>query len=142
MERFSGYKSTLEKHNIPIISNYIMHGEYTQASGYKLAKELLVNQELPTAIVAANDIIALGIIQAIEEYGLNVPRDISVIGFDDIPFASLDKIQLTTIYLPKYAIGEESVEVLIQKIQNPKDNGGKHRILEQKLIVRKTCRGL
>jgi len=142
MARFHGYKSTLEKHNIPIVLNNIMHGEYTQASGYSLAKELLLNHELPTAIVAGNDITALGIIQAIEEYGLNVPKDISVIGFDDISFASLDKIQLTTIYLPKYGIGEESMELLIQKIQNPKDKEGKHRILEPKLIVRKTCRGL
>jgi len=140
--RFNGYKSTLEKHNIPVILNNIMHGDYTQASGYKLAKELLLNHELPTAIVAVNDITALGVIQAVEEYGLNVPRDISVIGFDDISFASLDKILLTTIYLPKYGIGEESVELLIQKIQNPKDNEGKHKILEPKLIVRKTCRGI
>lgn len=143
IDRFNGYKSILKKYNIPMIANYIIHGGYTQASGYQFAKELLLlNQELPTAIVAGNDITALGIIQAIEEYGLKVPSDISVIGFDDISFASLDKIQLTTVYLPKYAIGEESMEVLIQKIQNPKDTEGKHRILEPKLIVRKTCRGL
>jgi LacI family transcriptional regulator len=142
IERFQGYKNTLEKNNIPIIPNYIMHGEYTQASGYQLAKNMLLNHELPTAIVAGNDITALGIIQAIEEYGLNVPKDISVIGFDDISFASLDKIQLTTVYLPKYTIGEKSVELLIKKIQNPSDKFGEARILEQKLMVRKTCRGI
>lgn len=140
--RFSGYKSAMEKHGVPLDTNYIMHGEYKQSSGYQMTRELLVNQKLPTAILAGNDFMALGIIQAVEEYGLNVPKDISVIGFDDISFASLDKIRLTTIHLPKYTIGELCVELLLDKMQNPGSEEVNHRILEPRLIIRKTCRGI
>lgn len=140
--RLRGYLDCLEKHNIDVTPDIIMPGQLTSNSGYTLVKEMLEKSELPTSILAFNDIVALGAIQAIEEYGLNVPKDISVIGFDDISFASLNKIQLTTVFQDKYKIGELSVKLLIDRITNKGIEENKHHILQPKLIIRKTCKGV
>lgn len=140
--RFHSYRSILGKYNIPIHRRYIVHGQFDIRSGYEHGKHMLGQQELPTAVLAGNDLVALGIIQAVEEFGLNVPADISVIGFDDITYSSLNKIQLTTVHQPKYEIGKRSAGLLIDKIQNPEDKKDTHVILESKLVIRKTCRGI
>ena len=142
MERIGGYKAVMKKHGIPVRPDYILHGEYKQSSGYELTEKLLLSSELPTAIIAGDDIMALGVIQAIEEFGLHVPKDISVIGFDDISYASLDKIQLTTVCMPRQDMGQASVELLMEQIQNPQNHEARNKILETELIVRKTCKGI
>ncbi len=140
--RLTAYKDILSKHHLPIDPRYIVHGQFTISSGYNLAKELLMVEELPTAILCGNDIVALGVIQAIEEFGLNVPKDVSVIGFDDIPYASLNKIQLTTVYQPKYEIGGLCIDLLMNKIRNKEAGNDLFHVIEPKLIIRKTCKGI
>lgn len=142
IDRICGYADTLKKYNIEYKDSYIKNGKYKQDSGYELTKELLLKNETPTAVLAGNDMIALGVIQAIEEFGLKVPENISVVGFDDISYASLDKIQLTTVRQPKYKIGEMCFEILYQMIQNPKDKTHISKVLEPELIIRKTCKGI
>lgn len=139
--RLKGYTDVLKKHDISLSPSYIKHGAFRQQSGYQLTKELLIANDVPTAILAGNDIIALGVIQAIEEFGLDVPNNISVVGFDDISFASLDKVQLTTVFQPKYTTGELCVEVLLQKIKND-DQKPTHKILKPELVIRRTCKGI
>lgn len=138
--RLEGYTDMLLKNGIPFHRSYIKHGQFKQKSGYELTKEVLLESELPTAILAGNDIIALGVIQAIEEFGLKVPDNISVIGFDDISFASLDKVQLTTVFQPKYQIGELCVDILLQIIKG--SNQPIQKILEPTLVIRKTCKAI
>lgn len=140
--RIEGYIDSLEKYNITVNPDIIMQGQLTSNSGYNLVKKILESSELPTSILACNDIVALGAIQAIEEYGLNVPKDISVVGFDDISFASLNKIQLTTVFQNKYKIGELSIKLLIDRIMNKDFEENNYHILEPKLIIRKTCKGI
>jgi Transcriptional regulators len=138
--RFTGYKETLGKNGINMNPDYIKFGQYKQESGYLLTRDMLLHNDLPTAILAGNDIIALGVIQAIEEFGLEVPNDISVIGFDDISFARLDKIQLTTVYQPKYQIGQLCVEILLEKKNKGGNSEALQKIINPELIIRKTCR--
>ncbi len=140
--RLQGYLDSLERYHLDVSPDIIMLGQLTSDSGYHLVKEMLVKSELPTSILACNDIVALGVIQAVEEYGLKVPKDISVIGFDDISFASLHKIQLTTIFQDKYEIGKLSVQLLIDRLRNKDLAENKQHILEPKLIIRKTCKGV
>jgi LacI family transcriptional regulator len=140
--RLEGYLDSFKKYQIPVNPDFIMQGQLTTQSGYTLVKEMLLKSELPTSIVACNDMVALGVIQAIEEYGLNVPKDISVIGFDDISFSSLNKIQLTTVFQDKYKIGELSVKLLLDRIIHKNEDVSNNHILEPKLIIRKTCSGL
>ena len=91
-------------------------GTWTPESGYLLAKELLEGQERPTAIVAANDQMAFGAIKAAKELGLSVPKDLAVVGFDNIPLGSYFDPPLTTVEIPMYDLGAASMTMLINLI--------------------------
>ncbi|AGB42375.1 transcriptional regulator [Halobacteroides halobius DSM 5150] len=140
-ERLKGYKQALEANNIEIRPKYIKNqeGSYKRKSGYYLMKELLSLDQYPTAVFSYNDLLALGAIQAIREEGLSVPEDVAVIGFDDISFASLPEIQLTTVAQPKYDMGQLALENLLEQIKDKKEKSISRRILlDPKLIIRKT----
>lgn len=142
IERFNGYVHALNEHGLEVCSDYVLNGHYTESSGYALTQKLLLSSNLPTAVLAGNDMIALGVLQAIDEFGLMVPKDISVIGIDDIAYAALQRIELTTIHQSKSQIGEMCVEILISMIQVPKCRQAVYRVLEPSLVLRKTCKGL
>jgi DNA-binding LacI/PurR family transcriptional regulator len=78
---------------------------------------------LPTAVVAANDLMALGAMGEFRAMGLNIPRDVSVVGFDDIAFASLVEPRLTTVCLPRADLGRHAVEALMATIAHPEQQG-------------------
>jgi LacI family transcriptional regulator len=137
-ERFEGFKETMEKYGLKVNANHHTSNSFSRESGYKVAMEILIKDKIPTAVFAVNDIVALGVIQAIEEFGLNVPSDISVIGFDDISFSSMHRIKLTTISQPKLEIGKMSTEILIDLLNN-KDVAEKNKILKPNLVIRNTC---
>ena len=94
--------------------------------GYKAALKILKCAELPTAILAANDLMAIGAMRAFQEKGLNVPEDISIMGYDDINFANIVTPALTTIHQPTYELGIKSVELLLNNnLQNVVISGNK-----------------
>jgi DNA-binding LacI/PurR family transcriptional regulator len=120
----------------------IHYGSYNWQSGYDCTRKLLDSPEPPTAILAANDLMAIGAIKAVHERGLTVPGDISVMGFDDIDMASLCTPALTTIRQPKYEMGECSAQRLFRRIKSslskgPADDGEPNvTILKTELIMR------
>ena len=138
-DRLIGYKKALTRHNLDR-SVYIMKGSsFRRESGYKAVVESIKTKMLPHALICANDIVALGAIEALENNGYNVPEDVSVIGFDDIAYASLHKINLTTVAQPKYEIGSLAAGIVLEKISE--GNGpGKKIVLEPTLIKRGTCK--
>lgn len=136
-ERLEGYKSALGDNNITVKDEYIKNGDFNRESGHFMMKSLLKNSQTITAVFAANDLLALGVMQAIKEAELNIPGDIAVVGFDDIEFASLPEIQLTTVRQPKYQMGKLAFEALIDQIKED-SKLGKKILLEPQLIVRKT----
>jgi LacI family transcriptional regulator len=140
--RLNGFVATMDKYGMEVRKDYVRYGKYRQESGYELTKDMLLKNEIPSAIIAGNDIIAIGVIQAVEEFGLKVPENISVIGFDDISYASLHKIQLTTVKQPINRIGELCVEMLLELIKSQDIKTGRHEILSPSLIIRKTCKGI
>ena len=120
-----------------------MDSHYTHSSikkGYLIAMELFQSQGHLgyTAIMASTDTMALGIIKAADEFGMSIPEDFSLIGFDNINFSGLPKINLTTIEQPKNAMAAVAVDMLINKITAPAV-GYSHRIMEPSLIVRSSC---
>ncbi|GAB6137253.1 LacI family DNA-binding transcriptional regulator [Halanaerobaculum tunisiense] len=140
-ERLKGYKKALRANNIEIEQKYIkdQEGSYKRKSGYYLMKELLDLDLCPTAVFNYNDLLALGAIQAIREEGLSVPEDIAIIGFDDISFASLPEIQLTTVAQPKYNMGQIALENLVEQIKDKEEKNISRRILlDPELIIRRT----
>lgn len=141
-QRLYGYKQALIENNIAVKEKYIKNegNSYNIKDGYKLMKNLLESKiKNPSAIICYNDLYALGAIQVIKEKKFRVPKDIEVIGFDDIPFASLPEIQLSTIAQPKYKMGKIAFETLIKimsgDFQKPKSN---RIVLEPELIIRET----
>ena len=106
--------------------------------GYQLAKQLFSQERRYTAIFAATDTNALGVMQAAEEIGLRIPKDLSLLGFDNIRDSGLPRIELTTIEQPKKMLASVAVDTLIDKIQD-EQTGYSHRILTPALIERSSC---
>src|SRR5207247_6222699 len=96
--------------------------------GRLAASQMLAEKILPTAVVVANDLMALGAMQQFKAAGLHVPRDISIVGFDDISFASLSEPALTTVCSPRIEIGRRAVEALMLTGDRPHHEGIEMRI--------------
>lgn len=139
-ERKEGYKLALKQHRIPLDERLIMSGSFKSESGYENMKKLIDSGNIPDAVFGGNDVIALGVLHCAQEHGLRVPDDFGIIGFDDIPYASLPQIQLTTIEQPKYQMGRYAVDLLIKALRPEEGGEVKRIILEPKLKARKTTR--
>jgi LacI family transcriptional regulator len=115
--RLDAYRDTLTQHRLRIDEQLIVQGDLTQASGYATTVQLLGLKRAPTAIMAANDLMALGAMSAIHEKGLRVGREVAVLGFDGIPLAEHSHPPLTTVSQPIYSIAKQVTRMLIQIIQ-------------------------
>jgi LacI family transcriptional regulator len=135
--RFNGLQKGLINHGIHIPGDQIFQGDLTQNGGYQAASSILDHTKSPTAIVAANDLMAIGAMSAAQERGLDVGKDISITGFDDIPMAEHSHPSLTTIHQPVYLIGSMVCEMLIQLIQG-KPLEQRQAILKPTLVVRQS----
>jgi LacI family transcriptional regulator len=116
--RLAGYREVLVEHGLPVDEALIRHGNWGVDSGHDAAQELLALEERPTAIFAANDIMALGAIYAIQKAGLEVPADVAVVGYDDRDFAAWIKPALTTVRMPSYEMGQAAARLLLEQINN------------------------
>lgn len=128
-ERLRGYKKGLLDNNIRFKPTMVVEGNYTVKSGYDACEKLLILNKGITAIFCANDEMAFGAINCVIDRGLNVPEDISIMGFDDIKYASYFRPKLTTVHQPIYEIGEMSTIMLIKQIN-------KEEIMEKDVIVK------
>lgn len=113
--RFKGYRKALEFNNIPYDEKLVCSGGLEK--GYEHTAKLLALKEPPTAIFAANDINAIFGYKALSDHGLIVPRDISVIGFDDIELAKISTPPLTTVRVYKEEMGSIAVRILLQMLR-------------------------
>jgi DNA-binding LacI/PurR family transcriptional regulator len=106
----------------------VYEGDFRLDGGRRAASEMLAAPELPTAVVVANDMMALGAMREFRKAGLSIPGDISVVGFDDIAFAALAEPPLTTVCSPRVEIGRRVVEALVTMIEQPERQGIEVRI--------------
>lgn len=133
--RFQGYKRALEEAGISVREDYVRIGNYRYESGLETAQYFLDLHERPTAIFAATDEMAIGAIHKIQDYGLNVPDDVSVISVDNIRMASMVRPQLTTVAQPMYDIGAVSMR-LLTKLMKKEEVDNNQVILPHELIER------
>ncbi|WP_343210670.1 LacI family DNA-binding transcriptional regulator [Anaerolentibacter hominis] len=116
-----GLERALTDHNLPIVPEYkVTLGPAVETAylGMKNFLQHTTKQELPTAYFADNDVIALGAIRALQEEGIRVPEDVSVIGFDNLPFCEISNPRLTTIHVYKQEMGEMAVKRLVDRLEN------------------------
>lgn len=118
-ERVIGYRRALEEYGVGIDEELILRGDFRPNSGYAATAELIQQKLRPTAIFACNDMMAIGALRALSEYGLRAPEDCSLIGFDDIELASYINPPLTTIRQDKSAIAKAAVTLLLERITEP-----------------------
>lgn len=140
LSRLAGYRGALERLDIPYRDDYVAEADYRYASGCAAMRRLLALPEPPDAVTATSDMSALGAMRAIRDLGLNVPKDVAIVGYDDILFASLSAPTLTTIRQDMGRIGELACGSLIELIE------GRIRklprlVLPVELIVRESCGG-
>ena len=128
------FRSFMEERGI-LNEEYIKIGGYTPKQGYRLGKELLAMEERPSAIFTANDSLAVGCYKAIQEAGLGIPEDISVIGFNDISIAKYLIPPLTTVHIYMDFMGSQAVSVLAERIYSGREIS-MHISLPTKLMVR------
>jgi Transcriptional regulators len=102
----------------------IFEGNFQLDSGRNIARQIISgDRSLPTAVITANDMMALGVMQECRMAGVSIPDDISIIGFDDIAFASLAYPQLTSVCLPRQELGQRAMEALLMTIEEPEHQG-------------------
>lgn len=121
--RLQGYEKAMHELNLDIPDSYVGEVEFSFQAGYEGMKTIYEeSHELPTAVVAGGDLIAIGAIQFLNSRGVNVPEDISVIGFDDLEFATYMRPELTTVRIPYFEEGEMAAKMLMDKIENGANN--------------------
>jgi DNA-binding LacI/PurR family transcriptional regulator len=118
-DRLEPYKASLKDANIPIDTQFIVDCGPTIDDGYQAAKVLLGLPTRPTAIVAINDLLAMGVLRAAWDLGVQVPKDLSIVGFDDISMAKYIVPRLTTVTKHAHALGMRAFEALLERMRNP-----------------------
>jgi LacI family transcriptional regulator len=116
--RFEGFLAALGEAGIPMDDSLIEQGYYTYRSGLDAAEKLLAQRRPPTAIFASNDDMAAAVVSVAHRRGLDVPRDLSVVGFDDSSAATTVWPELTTIQQPVASMADSAIDILLRSIRN------------------------
>lgn len=139
--RLAGYRRALAAAGVGLDSELVRTApDWNQDSGFRLARDLMRQPDPPDALLCANDELAAGAILGIRELGRNVPADVSVVGFDDRPFAAHLPIPLTTVALPLYGMGELAAERLFQALRGERHQHEVARV-PCTLVIRASCGG-
>ncbi len=115
-DRLQGYQEALLQAGLPVDETLIVEGQFSCESGYHAARHLLALPAPPTAIFAFNDLMAMGVLRAAREAALVLPKQLSVVGFDDIYLTAYSVPALTSVRLPKYEMGKAAAELLFQRV--------------------------
>ncbi len=138
IDRLAGYKDILARYGIPFDPALVEEGTWEVQSSYPAIKKYLAMQERPTAIFAANDLMALGAIYAIQDAGLNVPKDMAVVGYDDRDICSFSKPTITTVSPPSFEMGKQAAQLIVDRLENQIEIQDPVKI-QGTLIVRESC---
>lgn len=137
--RLAGYEQALAAAGLSLSEDLIRTGSFREADGYKAAMQLLSLPDRPTALFSANNPMVIGAMKAIRDLGLVCPDDVSVVGFDEFPWADVFQPQLTTVAQPVQAIGEQAVELLLDRMGAKRNAPPRRTTLQGRLIVRSSC---
>ena len=138
-DRLAGFKRALGQAGLPLRQSWLLRGNFEMEGGFTAAAHYMALEERPTTIFAANDESALGFLSGLRQHGIECPRDISVVGFDDLAFAAHYAPPLTTMRQPRELLGRMAAEALIDLLEDVDQRRGRLRIvLNSDLIVRES----
>ena len=127
LSRYRGFAAAMADHGLPVPADLVAFAKaYTVQEGLRCCRALLESAAGCTAIAAGNDLLALGCYEALDDMGLSCPADISVVGFNDMPFLDRLRPPLTTVRFPHYQVGTEAAQLLLERIGGP---GGPVKVL-------------
>ena len=138
-DRVAGLEEALADGGVPLDRELVREGTYSHQSGYQHTRELLRLADPPTAIVCGNDVVAFGALDGALSLGVRVPEDVSILGFDDIPMASWEVFQLSTLRQPIGDMARAAARMLAERIESPTEIGpGREQIFATSLVRRAT----
>ena len=139
-DRDEGYKSALDETHLEFEPSLVVTGDWSATSGYEAMMRIVNAGQMPSAVFAQNDRMAIGVLRAARELHLQVPQQLSVIGIDDMPLASYFDPPLTTMQQDMHAIGREAAKLLVRSLEHPEDSC-QHLRIPAKLVIREsTCK--
>jgi DNA-binding LacI/PurR family transcriptional regulator len=137
--RSEGFQNALSKANINPDPQYFRESDFTEAGGYQAMLELIELDAPPTAVFTANNLMTIGALHALQERGVSVPSEISLIGFDDLDFADLINPPLTVIARDARLQGSLAMNLMIKHLENGAGSPPQHSIVDVQLVERGSC---
>ncbi len=132
-ERRAGFVDAMMRYGLaPIVAE----GDFNESAGYEATGQLMALQNPPTAIYAANDLAAIGVLAKLQQLDVKVPDDISVIGYDDTLLAGTGAVSLTTLHQPRQQLGRRAMDLLLERIAGRTE--ARHELMQPRLIARST----
>ncbi|MDH4135998.1 MAG: LacI family transcriptional regulator [Anaerolineae bacterium] len=139
-DRLTGYRQALQEADLLLDDELVRCGEFSPRSGRRAMESLLALPSPPSAVFVASDVVALGAMAAVREWGMRIPQDVALVGFDDIFLAAYVSPPLTTVRLPAYGLGWAAGDMLIRLISEDEPLE-RQMLLESELVIRQSCGG-
>jgi LacI family transcriptional regulator len=137
-DRVAGYQKALAESGIAIDERFIFRGEFTPDSGYSMTKQAINLPLRPTALIAANNFITIGAMKALQEVGMQVPEDMALAGFDDLPPTIVTFPFFTVVSQPAYEMGTQAMQLLLKRLNDKEIGAFQEVLLPTQLIVRRS----
>lgn len=138
LDRLDGYEKALQEAGILVKPEYIVHEEFLREGGQEAVRELMALDEPPTALVVADDFMALGVLNTLDELGIQVPQDLSIVSFNNVLLAEMSRPPLTSVDINIFELGYQATKNLILMIENDKEPV-KRLIISHRLVERSSC---
>lgn len=140
IERMEGFYLAMQSAGIEINEDYVLNGMFSEEGGYACTCKLMHMKEPPTAIITANNVMTMGTFKALVDNFIQIPKDVSLVGFDDFPMAAYLSPPLTVINRPTWEMGQIAAEILLERIENKNaDHPMKEMVLPTNLLIRESC---
>jgi LacI family transcriptional regulator len=140
IERYRGFTTAMKKHNVKINENLVLNCGFDDSHACKTVRELLKKEELPTAIFSFNSVMMTGAIGAIKDANFEIPGDISLLCFDEIPGYNIFTPRITSVVQQIEPLGKESARILIDRIKNPLSVKSRRILLKPELVIGGSCK--
>jgi LacI family transcriptional regulator len=137
-KRMEGYLQTLKANNIKFDKHLAIHCDFNQQYAYEATKELIAMKHRPDAIFTISDRMAIGAILAIKEKGLQMPKDIGLVGFNNEPIASLVTPSISSVEMYAFEIGKATAKLFIEMLHSEEDMSEREIVIKPKLVVRES----